>query len=102
MSLDYLQRGFLDTVWPQAVDLLSNEIIHSAWRDAERRGLDLHVSETSLNMTALPRLSVVSGQLKLRLPGTSSYRFRTHVVKPVDNLPDPGTTITAGLSAEMT
>jgi hypothetical protein len=102
MSLDYLQRSFLNSVWPQAVDLLSNEIIHSAWRDAERRGFDLHVSETSLNMTALPQFSLVSGQLKLRFPGSGSYKFRTHVVKPINNLPDPGTTITAGLSAEMT
>src|SRR3712207_6057596 len=81
MALDYLQRGFLGTVWPQAVDLLSNEIIHNAFVDADRRGFDLRVSDTSLNMSALPLFSLLNGQLKLRMPGTGSYGFRTRVLK---------------------
>ena len=103
MSTEYLQRGFIDSVWPQAVDLLSNEIIHGAWLDADKQGFDLHVSETSLNMAALPRFTPSGGQLKLRLPGAGAYRFRTHAVKPLPGpIPDIGTTITARLSAEMT
>ena len=43
MSTDYLQHGFIDTVWPQATDLLKNEIIHGAWLDADRLGFDLRV-----------------------------------------------------------
>ncbi|HVG98009.1 MAG TPA: beta/gamma crystallin-related protein [Chloroflexota bacterium] len=103
MSTDYLHRGFIDTVWPQATDLLSNEIVHGAWLDADKQGFDLHVSETSLDMAALPRFTLASGQLKLRFPGTGSYRFKTHVVRPLPGpIPDVGTTVTAKLSAEMT
>jgi hypothetical protein len=102
MALDYLQRSFLGSVWPQAVDLLTNEIIHSAFVDADRRGFDLRVSNTSLNMSALPLFSEVNGQLKLRMPGTGGYGFRTRVLKRISNFPDLPTTVTANLTADMT
>jgi hypothetical protein len=103
MSIDDLQRGFIDSVWPQAIDLLSNEIIHSAWADAAKRGLDVHVSETSLNMAVLPRFRRTGGKLAWRLPGAGTYRFRTHVARPLPGpMPDATTTVTANLSAEMT
>jgi IgA Peptidase M64/Beta/Gamma crystallin len=102
MALEYLQHGFLGTVWPQAVDLLSNEIIHSAFVDADARGVDLRVSDTSLNMSALPLFSLVNGQLKLRFPGTGAYSFRTRVLKRISNFPDLPTTVSARLTADMT
>lgn len=80
MSTEYLQRGFIDAVWPQAVDLLSNEIIHNAYLDADKRGFDLRVSETSLDMSAPPGFT------------PSAPRART---RPSSKITPPGEMVTA-------
>ncbi len=102
MSTDYLNRGFISRAWTYVTDLLSNEIIHGAWEDADKEDWHLHVSQTSLNMTALPKFTMSGSHLSFRLPGTGSYKFITYVEKHLDLLPDFGTSLAVSLSAEMT
>ena len=102
MSMAYLNRGFIRPAWTHAADLLANEIIHGAWEDADKEGLHLHESQTTMNMTAVPAFTMAGSNLKLRFPGTGSYTLSTYVEKHIDGVPDIGTSVSVSLWAEMT
>ena len=78
MSIDYLNR-FIKVAWPFAADLLKNEIIQNAKEKADSRGLNLYVSDTSMNMSTVPSFSLSGSNLHLRFPGQGSYTLSTTV-----------------------
>lgn len=86
MSTEYLNR-FIATAWPDASDLLGNEIINSAWLQAKEKGFNLILSGTEgtkINLYDKPKFTLSDSTLKFRLPGTNSYEFHANV----DNAPD--------------
>jgi len=80
MAINYLNR-FLATAWPFAADLLKNEIIQNAKQKADDRGLNLYVSDTSMNMSVAPAFSLSGTDLHLRFPGHGTYTLSTTVEK---------------------
>jgi hypothetical protein len=101
MAIDYLNR-FLQKAWPYASALLKNEIIHNAKVKAQEKGLDLHVWETELDLSAPPAFSLSGSTLKLRFPAQGSYHFDGRVEKPIPYFFNPEISVYLAIWAEMT
>ncbi len=101
MNTQFTNR-FLSLAWPDAVDLIGNEIIHSAHNEAEAQGYDLHVSETSMEMNAAPQARSTTSGLEVLFPGTGRYVLRTRVDKHILGIGTPDVHISVYLNALST
>lgn len=101
MAIDYLNR-FLHKAWPFASGLLENEIMHNAKVKANNRGLNLHVWETELDLSATPAFTLSGTTLKLRFPAQGSYHFDGRVEKEIPYMINPEVSVYLDIWAEMT
>jgi len=101
MNIEYLNR-FLQRSWPSAAALIKSEIIHSAKVKSDDRGFDLHVWQTSLDLSVPPAFSESGNSLTLRFPKQEKYKLSTKVEKHIEYSPNITLPIYIEIWAEMT